>query len=666
MKSLWNDNKAKSFSDDPLKLRVYTSRLLGREPGLVLHGGGNTSVKIAVTNHFGDIEDVLYIKGSGWDLRTIQTSGFAPVKLKVLKKMAKLERLSDIDMVKLQRSAMIDPLAPNPSVEAILHAIIPFKYVDHTHADAVVTITNNEKGKSLIRKIYKDRVLIVPYVMPGFILAKKVYEMTRNINWHDVEGIILMNHGIFTFSDNARASYEQMIHLVSLAENYLQATGAFDSIVRAEAKEDLLSLAEIRKQVSLAKGSAMIARLDNRPEACGFANLTNIDLIATRGPLTPDHVLRTKQIPVIIKKDIEKEITGFCLAYKEYFQRNTDSPCSRTVAAGGHLLCLDPAPRWAVWPHHGIMAFGQSVKEANIVFDIAFHTIRAIQWGEAIGGWKALPEKDIFDLEYWELEQAKLRKEDTTQIFQGKIALVTGAASGIGLACAKALHEHGSAVVGLDINPVITRIFNHPDLVGLSGDISDNRAIKEAVEFTIRRFGGLDILINNAGIFTRSQSIEDMEAETWNRSMEINLSSHQRLLKICIPYLKQGIDPAVIFIASKNVPAPGPGASAYSVAKAGLTQLARVAALELAADGIRVNIIHPDAVFDTGIWTEKVLEERARHYGLSVAEYKTKNLLKTEVTSKDVAALVCCMAGPAFAKTTGAQVPIDGGNERVI
>ena len=666
MISLWNDDEAKRFSDNPLELRAYTSRLLGSKSDLVLHGGGNTSVKAKIKNFFGDIEEVLYIKGSGWDLKTIQTSGFAPVKLKVLKRMAELDRLSDTDMIQLQKTAMTDPAAPNPSVEAILHAIIPFKYVDHTHADAVVTITNNEKGKRLIRTIYKDKVLIVPYVMSGFILAKKVYEMTRNINWHDVEGIILMNHGIFTFSDNARASYEQMIHLVSLAENYLQATGAFDSIVRAEAKEDLLTLAEIRKQVSLTKGSAMIARLDNRPEACGFANLTNIDLIATRGPLTPDHVLRTKQIPVIIKKDIEKEITGFCLAYKEYFQRNTDSPCSRTVAAGGHLLCLDPAPRWAVWPHHGIMAFGQSVKEANIVFDIAFHTIRAIQWGEAIGGWKALPEKDIFDLEYWELEQAKLRKEDTTQIFQGKIALVTGAASGIGLACAKALHEHGSAVVGLDINPVITRIFNQPDLVGLSGDISDNRAIKEAVEFTIRRFGGLDILINNAGIFPRSQSIEDMEAETWNRSMEINLSSHQRLLKICIPYLKQGIDPAVIFIASKNVPAPGPGASAYSVAKAGLTQLARVAALELAADGIRVNIIHPDAVFDTGIWTQEVLNGRAKHYGLTVEEYKTKNLLKTEVTSKDVATLVCCMAGPAFAKTTGAQVPIDGGNERVI
>ena len=656
MKSLWNNNEAKSFSDNPLELRVYTSRLLGRESGLVLHGGGNTSLKAKIKNFFGDIEELLYIKGSGWDLKTIQTAGFAPVKLKALKRMVGLECLSDTDMIRLQKTAMTDPADPNPSVEAILHAIIPFKYVDHTHADTVVTITNNEKGERLIREIYKDRVLIVPYVMSGFILAKKVYEMTRSINWHEVEGIILMNHGIFTFSDDAKTSYEQMIHLVSLAENYLQANGAFDSIAKAKAAEDLFTLAKIRKQVSLTKGSAMIARLDNRPEACGFANLTNVDSIAVRGPLTPDHVVRTKQVPVVIKKDIEKEITGFCSAYKKYFQRNTD----------GRLFCLDPAPRWGVWPRHGIMAFGQSVRDANIVSDIAFHTIRAIQWGEAIGGWKALSERDIFDMEYWELQQSKLRKEDTIRTFQGKIALVTGAASGIGLACAEALHEHGAAVVGMDLNPAINQMFDQPDLVGLTCDISDDKIIKEAVEFTVRNFGGLDILINNAGIFTHSQSIEEMDAETWNRSMEINLSSHQRLLKICIPYLKQGIDPSVIFIASKNVPAPGPGASAYSVAKAGLTQLARVAALELAANGIRVNIIHPDAVFDTGIWTQEVLNERAKHYGLTVEEYKTKNLLRTEVTSKDVAALVCCMAGPAFAKTTGAQIPIDGGNERVI
>jgi len=570
--------------------------------------------------------------------------------------MASLEKLDDADLLRLQRTSMLDPDSPNPSIEAVLHAIIPFKYVDHTHADSVVTISNNERGEKLIQEIYKDRVLIVPYVTPGFILAKKVYELTRNLDWSKVEGIILLNHGVFTFADDARTSYERMIHIASLADDYLKKQGVFDSVAKAEPLEDLLSLARIRHQVSVAKGDAMIARLDQRPEACGFANLSDVYSIATRGPMTLDHVIRTKPIPVILKNDIEKDIADYSSKYKKYFDRNTD----------GHLECLDTAPRWGIWPEYGTISFGRSVKEAEIVTDIADHTIRAIQIGEALGGWKPLPEKDIFHMEYWILQQAKLKKKERSLELQGKIALITGAAGGIGRACAEALYEQGAVVAGLDINPEIAEIFNQQDRAGLTCDVTDDKAVQEAVEFIVRSFGGLDILVTNAGIFSASRSIEEMDAETWNRSMEINLTSHQRLLKACIPYLKHGIDPAVIFIASKNVPAPGPGASAYSVAKAGLTQLARIAAMELAVFGIRVNIVHPDAVFDTGIWTQEVLESRAKHYGLTVAEYKTKNLLKTEVTSKDVAAMVCAMAGRAFAKTTGAQVPIDGGNERVI
>jgi rhamnose utilization protein RhaD (predicted bifunctional aldolase and dehydrogenase)/NAD(P)-dependent dehydrogenase (short-subunit alcohol dehydrogenase family) len=656
MNSLWNDNEAKAFLNDPLQLRVYTSRLLGLEPELVLHGGGNTSVKVKKENIFGDIEEILYVKGSGVDLTDVQPAGFAPVKLEVLERMASQEKLDDADLLRLQRTSMLDPDSPNPSIEAVLHAIIPFKYVDHTHADSVVTISNNERGKKLIQEIYKDRVLIVPYVMPGFILAKKVYELTRNLDWSKVEGIILLNHGVFTFADDARTSYEKMIHIASLADDYLKKQGVFDSVAKAEPVEDLLSLARIRHQVSVAKGDTMIARLDQSPAACGFANLSDVDSIVTRGPMTLDHVIRTKPVPVILKNDIEKDIADYSLKYKKYFDRNTD----------GNLTCLDTAPRWGVWPEHGSISFGRSVKEADIVADIADHTIRAIQLGEALGGWKPLPEKDIFHMEYWTLQQAKLKKKESSLELQGKIALITGAASGIGRACAEALYEQGSVVVGLDINPEITGIFNQQDRAGLTCDVTDDKAVQEAVEFIVRSFGGLDILVTNAGIFPASRSIEEMDAESWNRSMEINLTSHQRLLKACIPYLKQGIDPAVIFIASKNVPAPGPGASAYSVAKAGLTQLARIAAMELAVFGIRVNIVHPDAVFDTGIWTQEVLEGRAKHYGLTVAEYKTKNLLKTEVTSKDVAAMVCAMAGRAFAKTTGAQVPVDGGNERVV
>ncbi len=656
MKSMWNDEEAKAFGVDPFQLRIYTSRLLGKEPELVLHGGGNTSVKTNAKNLLGDDENILLVKGSGSNLATIQADEFAPLKLDVLNRIIALDTLSDADMIRLQRSAMTDPAAPAPSLEAVLHANIPFKYVDHTHADAIVTITNHPKGEALIRNIYKDMVLVIPYVKPGFKLAKKIYEVVRNTTWNRFEGMILMHHGVFTFADDVRTSYERMIRLVSLAENYLKKQGAVKKIARAEAKEDLLTLSRIRRQVSLARGSALLAKLDKKAQACGFANLSNVKSIATRGPLTLDHLIRTKPVPVILGKNVEQEISDYSISYKEYFERHTD----------GTLACLDSAPRWGVWPHYGTIAFGRNMRETKIVSDIVHQTIQAIQWGESIGGWQPLSEKEMFDMEYWKLQQAKLPKDDKTLPLQGKVALVTGAASGIGFACMEMLHEQGAAVAGLDINPKINRLFNQEDRVGFVCDITDDKAVKKAVEETIRCFGGLDILIPNAGIFPDSQRIEDIDESIWARSIDINLSSQQRLLKICIPYLKQGIDAAAIFISSKNVPAPGPGAASYSVAKAGQTQLARIAAMELGADGIRVNVIHPNAVYDTTLWTQEVLESRACQYGCTVEEYKKNNCLKTEVSSKDVAALVCAMVGPAFAKTTGAQVPIDGGNVRVI
>jgi rhamnose utilization protein RhaD (predicted bifunctional aldolase and dehydrogenase)/NAD(P)-dependent dehydrogenase (short-subunit alcohol dehydrogenase family) len=656
MKSLWNNDDATRYQND-LSLRVYTSRLLGREPALVLHGGGNTSVKANTTNLFEETETLLYVKGSGWDLATIEAAGFAPVKLDVLKKMAQLNQLSDAEMVRVQRSAMTDPSAPNPSVEAILHAIIPFKFVDHTHADAVVTITNTDEGEARIREIYGDRVLIVPYVMPGFILAKKIYEQTQGVDWTKLEGMILMNHGVFSFADDAKTSYERMIELVTAAENYLAEKNA--SLVlpsQVSVKENLLTLAGIRKTVSDIKGAAMIAKLESNRESVSFSNLPNVASIATRGPLTPDHVIRTKPIPVILGEEANEDIARYVEGYKAYFERHSQPQLTR----------LNPAPCWAVWPGSGTISFGRSVKEAQIISDIKAHTIEAIQLAELLGGWKALPESDQFEMEYWELEQAKLAKKGTTLPLQGKIALVSGAASGIGRACVEALEAQGAAVVALDMNKSITTLFNSPNILAIECDLTFEDDIQHLVESGIRHFGGLDILISNAGTFPPSETVGQMNQNTWKKSIALNLTSHQQLLQACIPYMEMGIDPAVIIMASKNVPAPGPGASAYSVAKAGLTQLARVAALELGASGIRVNVLHPNAVFDTAIWTPEVLEKRAKHYGMTVAEYKTNNILKTEVTSKDVAELACTMAGPVFAKTTGAQVPIDGGNERVI
>lgn len=657
MKSKWKEQEATRFQQDALEMRAYTSRLIGNDEDLVLHGGGNTSLKASATNLFGEQEEILYVKGSGWDLATIEVAGFAPVKLNVLRRMAELEHLSDKDMVKHQCAAMIDPGAPKPSVEAILHAIIPFQYVDHTHADAVVTLTNTANGEQRIRDLYGDRVLFVPYVMPGFVLAKKVAQLTSGIDWTKLEGMVLMNHGVFSFADDAKQSYERMIKLVDAAERYLSQHGAWDTAQTSKGLDaDPYILCTLRKAVSVASGKPMLSLLHNDASATGFSSLDHVEDFATRGPLTPDHVIRTKRIPLVVNDEVDQTLQSYVDNYQSYFDRN---------AVDG-LTCLDPAPRWAVWRRRGVLAFGTSVKEAGIVADIVRHTIRCIQRAEALGGWTTPPANDIFDVEYWELEQAKLKKSGKTQALHGRVALVTGAASGIGKACVESLLRRGAAVIAIDINPDLAALFKHCEVHTLICDVRDGKALCHSVRSGVLAFGGLDIVISNAGVFPASQKIADMDESAWSASLELNLSSHQRLLKACIPFLQMGIEPAVVIIGSKNVPAPGPGASAYSVAKAGLNQLARVAALELSEQGIRVNTVHPNAVFDTGIWSDGVLRSRAEHYGLSIEEYKRNNLLRTEVTSHHVAELACEMAGPLFAKTTGAQVPIDGGNDRVI
>ncbi len=623
----------------------------------MLHGGGNTSLKSTHTDLFGDEIDVLHVKGSGWDLATIEAAGFAPVRLDVLRRMATLESLSDTEMVRAQRSAMLDPSAPSPSVEAILHAIIPFRFVDHTHADPVVTITNTPDGEQRIREIYGKRVVVIPYVMPGFILARTVYEMTREIDWQQYIGMVLLNHGLFTFADDARESYESMIRLVSEAEQYLSERTPVSSRTH-KAEEDLLALARLRRAVSRRRGKAMLACLDTKGECLAFSRRDDIHDLAGRGTLTPDHVIRTKPFPLVLrsKMNIDAEVDTYAERYQAYFSRHTD---------GSHT-CLDPVPRWVVWPGYGCVSLGHSVQETNVVSDILHHTLPAIMRAEAMGGWRPVSGKDLFAVEYWELEQAKLKKGGKPAQLQGKVALVTGAASGIGKACALTLKRHGAAVMALDLNPEIKTLFTASDLTGMVCDVTDREALKSCVDETVRRFGGLDIVVSNAGIFPASEPIAEMNPATWNASMAVNLNSHQHLLQYAIPYLELGIDPAIVIIASKNVPAPGPGVASYSVPKAGLTQLGRVAALELAEKGIRVNMLHPNAVFDTAIWTDEVLEKRARHYGMSVQAYKTRNLLKVEVTSEDVAELACAMAGPLFAKTTGAQLPVDGGNDRII
>ena len=655
MQSLYDPERAPS---DPLALRAYTSRLLGAEPSLVLHGGGNTSIKLRAKDFYGDEDDVLYVKGSGWDLASIEPAGFSPVRMRSLLRMADRETLTDSDMVREQRAAMLDPNAPDPSIEAILHALVPFRFVDHTHADAVVTLTNSPGGEARVRELYGDRVLIVPYVMPGFVLAKEVRRLTREVDWSKLDGMILLNHGVFSFADDARTSYERMIELVSAAEDVLRRTGAWDAPARAdrESQIDLRVLADLRKAVSQVGGRAMVARLDSAPEAQGFASRRDVADLATRGPVTPDHVIRTKRVPAIIAGDVGGDVERFAERYRAYFERHDD----------GTLTCLDPAPRWAVWIDRGVVAFGTSAKAADQVADIARHTARCFQWGEALGGWTPLPEAELFQMEYWELEQRKLRKGGSSPVLAGKVALITGGATGIGRAIAHKLRAAGAAVCVLDIKPEVQERFRAPDALGMVCDVRDSAAVQGAVERCVRAFGGLDVLVSNAGDFPPSQHIAQIEDAAWQRTLDLNLTAHTRALRAAVPFLERGIDPSILVVASRNVLAPGPGAAAYSAAKAGLTQLARVAALELAPKGVRVNLMHPDKVFDTDLWSDEKIALRAKSYGLSIEDYKRSNLLGLEVGTADVAELALAMVGPAFRCTTGAQIPIDGGNDRVI
>jgi rhamnose utilization protein RhaD (predicted bifunctional aldolase and dehydrogenase)/NAD(P)-dependent dehydrogenase (short-subunit alcohol dehydrogenase family) len=654
LKSLWNDTDAQKFTTD-LDLRVYTSRLLGKDSSLVLHGGGNTSVKSISTNLFKQEEDILYVKGSGWDLATIESAGFAPVKMEMLLKMAQLKELDDINMVKYQRLAMVNPNAPNPSVEAILHAIIPFKFVDHTHTDAIVTITNTPNGEERIKELYGDKVLIIPYIMPGFVLAKLIYDMTRDINWRELEGMVLMNHGLFTFSDDAKKSYEKTIELVDMAEIYLENNNTNLNFKFQISNISLLELAIIRKEVSTLKGCATISILNDTNEAIYFSQQNNINDIFQRGPLTPDHVIRTKRIPVILENNYKEELSTYIKNYIKYFKNNKNKE-----------TMLNPSPNFAILKNNGTLSFGKNTKEAYIIKDINNHTFKAILRAEKLGGYQALNSSKIFEVEYWKLEQAKLKKLNKKSEFHGKIAIVTGAASGIGFATAKMLHNKGASVVALDMNSKVTTINKAIDFIGIKCDLTSNNDIKNAINITIKKFGGIDIVVSNAGIFMPSENIDQVSEENWDKSLAINLTTHQKLIKETTPFLKLGINPTIIMIASKNFPAPGRGVGAYSVAKAGQTQLARIAALELGEYGIRVNILHPHAVFDTAIWTDKVLKNRAEAYNMSVEEYKTNNILKTKIYSDDVASLVCAMVGKAFFKTTGSQVAIDGGSDRII
>lgn len=652
MKNRWDAEVANKLSSD-IELRVYSSRLIGADTELVLHGGGNTSLKSTAVDRFGDSMDIIWVKASGFDLASMGAEGYTALELDKVLRLAELTSLSDPDMVKDLKIARLDPTTAAASIEAIVHGLIPFNYVDHTHADAVLTISNTPNGLNLLQEIYDDSVLFLPYIKPGFDLARQFHDVTSSGQMEGKTTVILENHGVFTFSDDAKESYDNMVAVVDKAEQYL--VECYGDI----AFEDIPAVAPIqvayyRQEASKLAGQAVLSR-----KGPGIpANKTErIATLLRKGTLTPEHVIHNKPFPALLNgKDAEKDMQAYHDEYVAYFERAGDDT----------LEMLKSHPHWGIFKAGQSRSFGINLKRANISADVASATLKALLYADQIGDWKGLTEQQLRDIEYWEMEQAKLKAQKPGPELTGKIAVVSGAAAGIGLACARLLHEKGAVVIGLDINPEILEVMHQDGFEGRVLNLTDEQAITHTLAGIVDSYGGLDILVSNAGIFRTGANIESLSDEDWDTTLAVNLSSHRKLLKQAIPYLRYGIDPAVVFIGSRNVQAPGAGAAAYSVSKAGLTQLMRVAALELVEEGIRVNAVHPDAVFDTGLWTREALEASAQRYGVSVEQYKQRNLLKAEIQSRDVALAVAAFADGTLSKTTGAQLPVDGGNIRVI
>jgi rhamnose utilization protein RhaD (predicted bifunctional aldolase and dehydrogenase)/NAD(P)-dependent dehydrogenase (short-subunit alcohol dehydrogenase family) len=719
MKSRWNDDEAAAQGDD-VGLCAYASRLLGADATLVLSGGGNSSVKTTEADVFGDPVDVLHVKGSGWDMASIERAGFAPLRLDRVARLAELDALSDARMADELAAASLDPRAPAPSVESILHALLPFRFVLHSHADAVLALTNTLHGRELVREVYTDDVVVVPYVMPGFVLAKLCAEQFPAQRHGGTVGMVLLNHGLFTFADDARTAYEQHITLVARALDRVErasgpsaaaaaarsgdAEGAHDGGGRDTGGHDLAAdeldarafgagdpnafgsgagdaagpgvgpagadvagdaspgaakraaVSALRRDLSAAAGAPMILHRVAGDAARRFAARADLAAVARVGPATPDHVLRTKRVPLL-----GRDVAGYARDYEAYVERHRARLGDRAVVP------VDPAPRVVVDADLGVLTAGHRARDAVAAADIYDHTMWVIERAEALGGYVSVAEPDVFDVEYWELEQAKLGRQPAPAPLTGRIALVTGAASGIGRATARALLDGGAAVVGLDLDDRVDEVADGPEFVGVHGDATDARSVDEALDRAVHLFGGLDVLVVNAGVFPPPEPLAELSPQSWARTLEVNAGGAALALRAAHPLLRTSpVGGSVVVVASKNVPAPGSGAAAYSASKAALTQLARVAALEWGRDGIRVNVLHPDAVFDTALWTDALIAERAASYGLTPDEYRTRNVLGAEVTSEHVAAAVVALCGPGFVRTTGAQIPVDGGNERVI
>ena len=673
MKSAWVERDATAAVDRygktgvaaDLALRIYSTQLIGRDARLVLHGGGNSSLKTRERDLAGEEATVLRVKGTGWDMGTIEPAGFPAVRLEPLRKLRAQAKLSDDEAARAQRAFLLDPQAPSPSVETLLHAFLPAKYIDHTHAMAVLALIDQANSESLCAEVFGWRLGFVPYQRPGFGLAKAtadVFDTDRS-----VEGLILDKHGIFTFGDDARQAYERMIEMVTLAERRLaKGRAAFGGAAPAPRLSALADIAPIVRGACTLRdadgeGAHRRPLLDFRAsdDILAFVNGKDVARYACAGVVTPDHVIRTKPWPLILRAPEEGKLEAFkqtaraavetfAAGYTAYFERNK----ARTPGATMH----DPMPRIVLVPGLGLFGLGPTAKDARIAADLAESAIDTITGAEAIGAFNPVGERDMFDCEYWPQELAKLSSRKRLPL-EGQVAVITGAAGAIGAATAEVFAQAGAAVALLDIDAKAAQA--KAAAIGgaslaLDCDVTELKSVRRAFDDVVRRFGGVDIVVSNAGAAWQGR-IGEVEDSVLRASFEINFFAHQTVAQAAVAIMRaQGTGGCLLFNVSKQAVNPGANFGPYGLPKAATLFLVRQYALDYGADGIRANAVNADRV-RSGLLSDDLIRQRAKARGIGETEYMSGNLLGREVTAQDVAQALAL-------KTTADVTTVDGGN----
>jgi rhamnose utilization protein RhaD (predicted bifunctional aldolase and dehydrogenase)/NAD(P)-dependent dehydrogenase (short-subunit alcohol dehydrogenase family) len=653
-----------------LALRIYTTRLLGREPKLVLHGGGNTSLKTRARDMLGREIEVLRIKASGADMAASEADGLPAVRLAPLRELRALEAITDEELLAIERANLIDPAAPNPSVEVMLHAFLPHAFIDHTHASAVLSIIDQPDGKKKCTDVFGGRLAFVPYLMPGFGLAKRAIEVFKRAQPSD--GLILSKHGIVTFGESACEAYERMIAMVSLAEDFIARNSKLRAVATGQRELEPITVVAPIVRGACSQKDEKVEGAWRRPvldfrggETVLRALQSDLPRLSEGGVVTPDHTIRTKNWPLVLSHPDAGKLDDFAHAtreavrtfvdhYRDYFARHNKR-------AGGSKHELDPLPRVALVPGLGLFGLGRTKRDAAIAADIAEEWIAVVGDAERIGRFESISEADMFDCEYWSLEQAKLgaRKEPP---LAGQIVAVTGAAGAIGAATAKAFAAAGAEVALLDVNLAAARelaqgIGGSP--LAIACDVTDGGSVRAAFEQIAAHFGGVDIVVSNAGAAWQGR-IGEVAEDILRKSFELNFYGHQRVAQAAVTIMRaQGTGGCLLFNVSKQAVNPGPNFGPYGIPKAALLALMRQYALDYGADGIRANAVNADRI-RSGLLTEEMIASRAQARGLSEKDYMSGNLLGREVTAEDVALAFLHQA--LALKTTADVTTVDGGN----